>query len=397
MKIHEDEIEFFELDDSGEVIQIDEDSEKEEEEKEKISNSEDDEFDLEDLSKEKTSADDDSEDEDTDTNEDEEEKDDKDKDTSEAHSGGDSSNNSSSTLILQQLATAMRDEGYLPNSSEDEIRNIKKPSDLASFIQKEIEVNEYNDLPEDAKEALVALRNGADWGEIVNVKKQEFQNSNITEEQLKGDDNANVELRKNVLTQLYKRTTQFNDDKINKLVKKSIDTGTDEVDAIEALNELKELDKKIISEFNKNQEKLNAERKKAQEENLKNLKKVITEKEDIIPGIQLNKTQRNSIYKSIVEPVAKGANGVPVNDFSNKYNTDENFRLKVHAIAVLTNGFEDLSTLKAKAKKSALQELDNQFNKKNDITSSGDYNLESDAELLKEQQGLKDFLNSKYK
>lgn len=305
-----------------------------------------------------------------------------------------SQSNSSSTLNLQSLTAALREEGYLPNATEDEIKGVDSATKFAELIQKQIETNEYNDLPEDASEALKALRNGASWDEIVSFKKQETFNAKLDENSIKGDDK--IDVRKDLITQYFKRTTSFSDERINKLVQKSIDTGTDEIDAIEYLKELKELDKSTLAEYNKQQEERAKQAKEAQENKVKALKETISKKDEIVPGIKFNQKQKDSLYKSIVEPVAKTSSGVPVNAFTNSYNTDEDFRLKVHALSVLTNNFTDFKALATKTKKSALAEIDKEISKTVNHTSNSPYDLNSDEEKNK-AKGIFDFINDRYK
>lgn len=310
---------------------------------------------------------------------------------------GTHSDSSSSTLTLQTLISAMRTEGYLPNATEEEIKSISKPSDIAELIKREIETNEYNDLPDDAAQALKAIRNGAKWDEIVAFKKQEAFNNSLEITDIKGDDDSSIENRKAVLAQYYKRTTQFNDAKIDKLIQNFINTGTDESEAIDALKELKELDKTVLEEFNKKQEENAKLAKQKQEERVTTLKKTINETKEIIPGITLNQKQKDSLFKSIVEPVAKTASGIPVNDFTNKYNTDENFRLKVHALTILTNNFSDLGAFEAKTKKSALSKLDAEFQKGHATKMAANNSMYDLKDESKERESLMNFINNAYK
>jgi len=300
--------------------------------------------------------------------------------------------NSSSTLNLQTLTSAMQEGGYLAHATEEEIKGLKTATDFANLIEKEIKANELNDLPDDAIKAVQALRNGAKWEDIVAFKKQEAINNQYTEESLKGDDK--IEDRKALITQYFQRTTQFTPERIAALVKRSIDTGADEVDAIEYLKELKEMDKGALDAFNAQQAKKAEDAKEAQIKRVNTLKETINKTDEFIPGIKMNKKQKDSLFKSMVEPTGKAANGAPVNNFIHQYNTSADFRIKVHALSVLTNNFESFETLKAKAKKSALSKLDEELarGQSGGRVDDNTYSLEEGGEIISE--GLSNILKS---
>lgn len=300
---------------------------------------------------------------------------------------------SSSTLNLQALTSALRDSGYLPNATDEDLKDLNSAEKFAELIQKEIQSNEYNDLPDDAAEALKAVRNGASWADIVAFKKQEVQNQSYTEDDLKGDDDTSVEARKSILKQYYSRTTSFNDRKIDTLIQRAIDTGTDEKEAIESLKELQELDKTTLAEFNKKQEALAKQRKVEQQNKIKALKESIDKKDEFLPGIKFNEKQKDALYKSIVEPVDKMPNGTPINAFTKAFNSDEEFRMKVHALAVLTKDFTDFSSLETKAKKNAIQEFDRKLKKGQ---MSGDTDGDPYDRNNNKSSSILDFLNSNY-
>lgn len=300
---------------------------------------------------------------------------------------------SSSTLNLQALTSALRDSGYLPNATEEDLKDLDSAERFAELIQKEIQSNEYNDLPDDAAEALKAVRNGASWEDIVAFKKQEVQNQSYTEDDLKGDEDTSVEARKSVLRQYYSRTTSFNDSKIDTLIQRAIDTGTDEKEAIESLKELQELDKTTLAEFNKKQEELAKQKKAEQQNKIKALKESIDKKDEFLPGVKFNEKQKDALYKSIVEPVDKMPNGTPINAFTKAFNSDEEFRMKVHALAVLTKDFTDFSSLETKAKKNALQEFDRKL-KKGQIADND--NGTPYERTGNKDSGILDFLNKNY-
>jgi len=108
----------------------------------------------------------------------------------------------------------------------------------------------------------------------------------------------------------------------------------------------------------------------------------------------MNKKQKDSLFKSMVEPTGKAANGAPVNNFIHQYNTSADFRIKVHALSVLTNNFESLETLKAKAKKSALSKLDEELarGQSGGRVDDNTYSLEEGGEIISE--GLSNILKS---
>lgn len=288
-----------------------------------------------------------------------------------------------SSLPYSDVLTALSTDGIFSNSTKEELEEAKtNPVLLASLIQKEIENNEFKDLDEETATALKALRSGASWKDIMSAKEAELEISDLTEESLEGDDKEN--LRKDILRNFYQTTTKFSKERIEKEIKKSIDSGNDEVDAIDALKELKELRKDSINKIAEQAEKSNAERvkaAKAQREKVKNDLKAKTE----ILGLKVTPKMQDKIYESIYKPV-NGTNNALVE----KYNTDEEFRVNLHYIYELTKGLTDLTPVKERTKKSALEELAVKANEQR--KESPNYQVHGNRNVMKEQKSLLDKL-----
>ena len=198
--------------------------------------------------------------------------------------------------------------------------------------------------------------------EIAQVERMLGQLANITDTMLSEEtDDANV-VRQNIIYQDH-LNNGIPADKAKRLVKQSLDEGTDVEDAIKALESNKSffLDKrKGLIEAKKAELKSQEESNTAKQEKIKNL---FLEKEEPIKGMKLSKTQRENLYNKATKVVGKNKEGKFLTELEKYAETNpEDYQYNLNILFYLTNGFKDLGSVISKEvneqTKSKLRDLD---------------------------------------
>ena len=225
---------------------------------------------------------------------------------------------SSSEPFTLVFARYLLEQGNISNLDEEALQEVIKKdgeqSALSFLIQNEVDYNKEAILENyDAySQEYIKLREaGVDPQEAaVNLQTLE-QLDSISEEDLVADDNET--LRKQILTAHYKSTTNFTDDRIKKLVQRSLDLGEDVEDVKEALTSLKDLKRKDLETLKtkKANDKINEE--KTIKETIDNLKQKINSLDEIIPDLKLSKQNKTKIEELLTKPVKQTEQGQLLN------------------------------------------------------------------------------------
>jgi len=225
-----------------------------------------------------------------------------------------SDDNVPATLLFARF---LSEQGNLTTFDEEEfMKEVEESGEdtaLSGLWNKEVEKirNELLDTyDEDVKLYLDMVDSGVDPNlakDAASAKKY-FDSIDVSEI---GDEDKE-ELRKEILKQKYRITTNFDDKKINKLVERAVSLGEDVEEAEEAIGELKKFYNDRIVEEKKQALKQNEDYKELQKKQLKELREKVDKIEEIVPGIKLTPKTRSEIYEKITKPV-KEVNGQPVN------------------------------------------------------------------------------------
>ena len=259
--------------------------------------------------------------------------------------------------FYNSIATSLVSDGVL-SLPEEEIKAIKTAEDLSAAFKKQAELQ----LSEENKRVLEALDLGVPKEEIAQVERMLGQLANITDTMLSEEtDDANV-VRQNIIYQDH-LNNGIPADKAKRLVKQSLDEGTDVEDAIKALESNKSffLDKrKGLIEAKKAELKSQEESNTAKQEKIKNL---FLEKEEPIKGMKLSKTQRENLYNKATKVVGKNKEGKFLTELEKYAETNpEDYQYNLNILFYLTNGFKDLGSVISKEvneqTKSKLRDLD---------------------------------------
>ena len=287
--------------------------------------------------------------------EDKEDKKDKEGETPDSNKDNGSSPNSS---FYYSIASALVEDGVLPDLDEDFVKGIKSPEDLAEAIDKQVNAR----LDETQKRISAALNAELEPDEIRQYETVLGNLEKITEDAIKDESDKGENLRKQLIFQdLINRG--FSKERAAREVKKSFDSGSDIEDAKDALESNKSYFKQQYDDLIKEgQEEANKEKARLKKE-AQDLKKQMLEDKEIFEGITMDKATRQKAYDNIAKPVYKTEDGEYLTAIQ-KYESENpvEFRKKLGVIFTLTNGFKNLDMLvKGKVKKeikNSLRELE---------------------------------------
>ena len=286
--------------------------------------------------------------------EDNEDKKGKEEETPDSNKDGSSPNSS----FYYSIASALVEDGVLPDLDEEFVKGIKSPEDLAEAIDKQVEAR----LDETQKRINAALNADIEPDEIRQYEAVLGNLSKITEEAIKDETEKGENLRKQLIFQdLINRG--FSKERAAREVKKSFDSGSDIEDAKDALESNRSYFKQQYDDLIKEgQEEAEKEKKRIKKE-AQDLKKQMLEDKEIFEGVTMDKATRQKAYDNIAKPVYKTEDGEYLTAVQ-KYESENpvEFRKKLGVIFTLTNGFKDLDMLvKGKVKKevkNSLKELE---------------------------------------
>lgn len=287
--------------------------------------------------------------------EDKEDKKDKEGGTPDSSKDNGSSPNSN---FYYSIASALVEDGVLPDLDDEFVKGIKSPEDLAEAIDKQVNAR----LDETQKRINAALNAELEPDEIRRYETVLGNLERITEDFIKDESEKGENLRKQLIFQdLINRG--FSKERAAREVKKSFDSGSDIEDAKDALESNKSYFKQQYDDLIKEgQEEAETEKKRIKKE-AQDLKKQMLEDKEIFEGVTMDKATRQKAYDNIAKPVYKTEDGEYLTAIQ-KYETENpvEFRKKLGVIFTLTNGFKNLDILvKGKVNKevkNSLRELE---------------------------------------
>lgn len=271
----------IEFDDEGNVLQVEKSSEKEDDEETKKP-----------VPKGKSSEEEDEIDEDEESDDSSEDNEDKNKDIEE-----------NPFLVF---ANYLKEKEFLPDITEEELKNIKSDDDLAELMNKQMDnivLSQLQEANEKSNGAVAHFLNGGTEEDFVNkFNKNENLNSllNYNEDEIKEDE----DIQRKVLKAYYKKTTNFNDKKISKLIDNDIELGETD-DIIANYNELKEINKKEKEDSIKRAKQKELEVQENNKRILKQYQDNTYQYEEFIPGRKLDKKSKEKVFDNIKPTMEK--------------------------------------------------------------------------------------------
>jgi hypothetical protein len=296
------------------------------------------------------------------------------KETGENKSGTDPAQNAKASDSptdnkIATLAKALTEQGVLSELPEEFDGSVEG---LLAAMGNEVKngVEAYKEsLPPAVRKVIDNYEEGVPLDKVIENQSRQFQYKSITAETIE----SNIELQKRLVAQdLINRG--YSEEKIAKRLEMFENSET-------LLEEAKDAHGTLVQaeEYREEQMKAQArEQAKMQEENnrrtLEDIRNSIDSAEEIVPGMKLNKTSREKLYKSLTSPVGKDANGNPMNAVAATRAKDVlKFETTLHYLHQLGVFDGDWSKLNKVAKSNATSELKAMLENTNEFngTSSG--------------------------
>lgn len=234
----------------------------------------------------------------------------------------------SPSFFSVSLGQDLVNRGVLTSFDESEISKIAKEEGedvaIVKMFEKQTEIinNELKqNYDKGYQEYLELTSGGANKQEVTSLQKIENFRKNLSDIDIKGEDEASVNARKDLLRFHYKLLTKFSDEKIEKNIQKMYDDGSD-IEEVEAA--LATIDEYIPSEKNRikkeAEDKANADKLK-QEEIEGAYLKCIEETDEYFKGEKIDKITKTKIKDLLFTPV-KLNNGFVTNKLWAKRDTN---------------------------------------------------------------------------
>lgn len=281
-------------------------------------------------------------------------------------------NKDASGSFALAFAKFQQDRGVISDFNEEELLKIEEESGEVGMLEYLLDKSRES-IFEEAKKMYAADKEelaeyfdlkdiGVDTETAKELAYQKGHFGNITEEDL----TESEDLRRKVIEQHYKMTTNFNESKIKKLVENIFNLGEDETEAIEALEVIKESTKKQIEEVKKQTLEQQKMQQKLIEDARENMKKLIYETDEIIKGQKINKQTQKKLEEMILQPAAKDANGNALNAiWAKRAENPQEFDLKV-AYLLHTGIFDGkMDKIKSKTKTEVVTGFEEMLRSKN--------------------------------
>jgi hypothetical protein len=257
------------------------------------------------------------------------------------------------------FASLLHQAGVLPSLNLEEFTSSEdKVKALQDAVRAEIENanNEFikSAFPKELIDLAEAVKNGVPLDAIKENKIQELNYSRIDESSLEENTNLQKQLVKESLL-----NRGFKEAKADKLIEMYEDTDELFTESKDALDILKTYHKQQQENIIKQRE---AQQKALEENNkqmINTIQSTIDTTEEIIPGIKLNKTQREKTFNAMTQIVGQDQAGNPTNYIMDLRSKDPiNFDMRLAYIAQLTDGFTDWSKVVKAGKSSAVKDFE---------------------------------------
>lgn len=322
---------------------------------------------------------------------------DKEKDTPAPDNIKDDEESSKESVFSVILGQELKDGGVLSSFDEEEIAKIEKEEGKGAAMKALLESQAKATTAEiksaydaEYQDYLSMLQGGVPKEEATQIQQLKNFSKSINDVDLKGEEDEAVQARKNLLTLDYRLNTKFSEEKIQKLVNKAYDEGSD----LEDVDEAKERVDAYINDEEKNAidaaAKATKDREDAQRRQTEDLTSFVDKTEEYFKGEKVTKQVREKMKKLLTTPV-KLDNGTVTSELWSERDKDP---VKFDAgIAYLKAiGFFDgkpLDKFEKKAKTKATSELDNFLND----NQGRDFMKSSNRSFTKETADKKSFLD----
>ena len=265
--------------------------------------------------------------------------------------------------FYSSIASALKEEGALPDLEDSEIEATQEPEDFVALIKKQVQAG----IDEIHRRVAEALDNGVQPDAIKNYENTIAYLNSLTEEAIKAETPEGEDIRRRLIQQdLMNRG--YKAERAAALTNKFFANGDDIDEALAALEGNKEHFTSKYQQILDDAKKATEDEKKAIKKQAEELKKDILNSETVLGDIKLDKATRQKVYDNVSKPIYKDPDTGQVLTALQKYRKEnENDYIKYMGLFfTLTNGFKDMDNIiKPQAKKeikSKLRELEHTLN-----------------------------------
>lgn len=274
------------------------------------------------------------------------------------------STNSASTSknFFSSLAYSLKQEGILPDLSDEDLKNVKESKDITKLFDSYI----ASKMDEKQKRIDDALNLGVDVSDIKKYENAISYIDSITDDKISNEGQEGENLRKQLIYQDF-INRGYTKERAIKEVQKSFNAGTDIEDAKDALisnrDYYKECYEDLIEEAREAKKKLQEDIARRTEA----FKKNVLESDKVFGDIVIDTATKKAALDAVLKPQYKDSKGNMITAVQ-KYQQEhsDEFLKNIGIIYALTNGFTDLNKIvqsKVKtATKNAYRELENKIN-----------------------------------
>ena len=274
------------------------------------------------------------------------------------------STNSASTSknFFSSLANSLKQEGILPDLSDEDLKNIKESKDITKLFDSYI----ASKMDEKQKRIDDALNLGVDASDIKKYENAIAYIDSITDDKISNEGQEGENLRKQLIYQDF-MNRGYTKERAIKEVQKSFNAGTDIEDAKDALTSNRDYYKEGYEDLI---EEAKQAKKKVQEDieqRTEAFKKNVLESDKVFGDIVIDTATKKAALDAVLKPQYKDSKGNMITAVQ-KYQQEhsDEFLKNIGIIYALTNGFTDLNKIvqsKVKtATKNAYRELENKIN-----------------------------------
>lgn len=265
--------------------------------------------------------------------------------------------------FYSSIASALKEEGALPDLEDSEIKATQEPEDFVALIKKQVQAG----IDDIHRRVAEALDNGVQPDAIKNYENTIAYLNSLTKEAIKAETPEGEDIRRRLIQQdLMNRG--YKAERATALTNKFFANGDDIDEALAAHEGNKEYFTSKYQQILDDAKKAAEDEKKAIKKQAEELKKDILNSETVLGDIKLDKATRQKVYDNVSKPVYKDPNTGQVLTALQKYRKEnENDYIKYMGLFfTLTNGFKDMDNIiKPQAKKeikSKLRELEHTLN-----------------------------------
>lgn len=269
---------------------------------------------------------------------------------------------STSKNFFSSLANSLKQEGILPDLSDEDLKNIKESKDITKLFDSYI----ASKMDEKQKRIDDALNLGVDASDIKKYENAIAYIDSITDDKISNEGQEGENLRKQLIYQDF-MNRGYTKERAIKEVQKSFNAGTDIEDAKDALTSNRDYYKEGYEDLI---EEAKQAKKKVQddiEQRTEAFKKNVLESDKVFGDIVIDTATKKAALDAVLKPQYKDSKGNMITAVQ-KYQQEhsDEFLKNIGIIYALTNGFTDLNKIvqsKVKtATKNAYRELENKIN-----------------------------------